>query len=352
MKQRFKSLDEFINESAVNEGEINLDNKYALVCMGGSIGRGNISYPVFVGRDQGCIVETGDDKDAMVETKKRRNKTLSPGEKSYYGMSYKVIEITNSVRKTIDSLKAYQAKAEDTTVAESTGTASIVPGAIVDIMGMKGVVTEITQFWNETVYGFDFKNEAGENHSAIFIGDKYILRESEDFEEVVDIEESVDDNRVYFVSLSMPSHKYVVKHASKNAGKDKTGSVRYKTEAEAQTAADKLNAKNEGEVFEAADPMDPTLVDAFHKQYDATIKKFKIETRGEPFNSIGKIALPIYTYRVIKDSTVIGECLTLKEAEEAAKIIQKVFAWCLPKVDVSKDTNFIYPNYLEALKKQ
>jgi len=40
------------------------------------------------------------------------NKQLSPGEKSYYGMSYKVIELTPSKVKEIDYLKDFQEKSD------------------------------------------------------------------------------------------------------------------------------------------------------------------------------------------------------------------------------------------------
>lgn len=66
---------------------------------------------------------------------------------------------------------------------EASITADIVPGAFVNIMDMKGIVTEVTQTWNGTVYGFNFKNDIGEDHSAVFIGDKFILREGEDVSE-------------------------------------------------------------------------------------------------------------------------------------------------------------------------
>ena len=102
-------------ESFINEGygDINYKtDKYALVLTGGSIGSGRNSLNCFVGRFTATLIETGDDKDKLVETKKRMNKQLSPGEKSYYGMSYKVIELTPSKVKEIDYLKDYQEKSD------------------------------------------------------------------------------------------------------------------------------------------------------------------------------------------------------------------------------------------------
>ena len=101
----------------LNEGEINYKtDKYALVLAGGSLGSGRNSLNCFVGSGMASIIETGNDKDELVETKKRRNKQLSPGEKSYYKMSYKVIELTPAKIKEIDYLKDFQNKSDDTEV--------------------------------------------------------------------------------------------------------------------------------------------------------------------------------------------------------------------------------------------
>jgi hypothetical protein len=285
MKNRVISLDEYIAESKVNEGEdIDLNQKYALVCIGGSIGSKN-EYPVFVGRDNGSIVETGDDKDTLAETKKRRNSQLTPGEKSYYGMKYKVIEITNSVRKTIAYLQDYKNKAEDTTVSEASLTDWVQPGVPVNIMNMYGIITAITKEMNTNVYEFEFLNLDGEKHTAMKVGDRFLLKESEEV--------------------------------------------------------------NEG-------ALSPEMTAAFHEQYDDVIKKHKIEVRGEVISStgFGNFALPIFVYDVIKNNSVIGSRLTKAEADASISIVENMFAWELPKVNVYKNTGFIYTNQLEALKKQ
>lgn len=273
-----------LQESTINEGtdDINLENKFALVCIGGSIG-GKAQYPIFVGRDSGSIIMTGDDKEALVETKKRRNSQLTPGEKSYYGMKYKVIEITPSVKKTIAYLQDYQNKADDTTVSEASLTDWIIPGVPVNIMSMYGFVTNITKEMNGVVYEFDFINLEGEPHKAVNIGDKFVLKESENINE---------------------------------------------------------------------DKLSPEMTKSFHEQYDETIKKFKIEVRGEPLMSFGKFACPIYVYNVIKNNFVIGARLTKSEADNTIDIIKNAFAWQLPDVRVEKDAGFIYTDQLEALKKQ
>jgi hypothetical protein len=101
----------WVKESEVNEEEsiiisesskIDLNDKYALVLVGGSIG--TTFNNVFVGGQMGTIFKTSNDKDDLVDSKKRMNKQLSPGEKGYYGMSYKVIELTPRVKKTIEDL--------------------------------------------------------------------------------------------------------------------------------------------------------------------------------------------------------------------------------------------------------
>jgi len=113
-------VNESINEP-IFEGEISLSDQFALVLCGGSIGAKQ-SFPIFIGNIMGTVIETGNDKDYLIEEKKRRNKQLTPGEKSYYRMSYKVIELTNSKIKLINDLIAAQNKSDDTEVSESIKT--------------------------------------------------------------------------------------------------------------------------------------------------------------------------------------------------------------------------------------
>lgn len=94
------------------EGVVDLTKQFALVRTGGSIGTRN-SFPIFVGRDMGNVIETSDDKDALVAMKSRMNKSLSPGDKKYYGISHKVVELTNGKKKQINDLIALQNKSEN-----------------------------------------------------------------------------------------------------------------------------------------------------------------------------------------------------------------------------------------------
>jgi hypothetical protein len=100
------------------EGEVNYrQDPYALISIGGSIGD-RAAYPVFSGRDMGSIIETGSDKKALVEKAARMRKRLSPGERKYYGLNYKVIELTPRKIKEIDMLINQRNSAEDTEVEE------------------------------------------------------------------------------------------------------------------------------------------------------------------------------------------------------------------------------------------
>jgi hypothetical protein len=106
------TVPQFVFENELNEGAVDLSKQFALVRTGGSIGTRN-SFPIFVGRDMGNVIETGDDKDALVAMKSRMNKSLSPGDKKYYGISHKVVELTNGKRKQINDLIALQNKSEN-----------------------------------------------------------------------------------------------------------------------------------------------------------------------------------------------------------------------------------------------
>ena len=55
------------------------------------------------------------------------------------------------------------------------------------------------------------------------------------------IKEQLLNEEVYFVAKNISTNKYEVKKASKHSNKTKTGSLRFKTEVEAQAEADKLN---------------------------------------------------------------------------------------------------------------
>lgn len=116
------TYDEFLNESnnieALLEGDVNYQSdQFALVMIGGSIGSKG-SAPIFIGRDMGNIIETSNDKDSLVEKAKRMRKALSPGERKYYGLNYKVVELTAYKRKEVDYLISKQNTAEDTSIAE------------------------------------------------------------------------------------------------------------------------------------------------------------------------------------------------------------------------------------------
>jgi hypothetical protein len=81
--------------------------KYALVSLGGSIGSKK-SLPVFVNRKMGNIIGFSNDRQELKETANRMRKSLSPGERKYYGMSYTVIDLTPYKIKEVESLREKQ----------------------------------------------------------------------------------------------------------------------------------------------------------------------------------------------------------------------------------------------------
>ena len=117
--KNIKTYEDFLLESEINEADVNYQtDQFALVLVGGSIGSVG-SFPLFVSGQMASIFQTGNDKEELDEKKKRMNKQLSPGEKKYYRMSYKVIELTPSKRKDIDYLIARQSNSQNDNVIVS-----------------------------------------------------------------------------------------------------------------------------------------------------------------------------------------------------------------------------------------
>lgn len=157
MKQRFLSLDEYINENKqVNETAEQAAVQKALKDAGFDLKQSEF--------------KVGVKKDGALGKKIYLNGTYLGNDDNWDTM------VTKFTKYIQEDPKKFG-------LNESSITASIVPGAEVNIMDMKGIVTEITQTWNGTVYEFNFKNDLGEDHSAVFIGDKFILRESEELNE-------------------------------------------------------------------------------------------------------------------------------------------------------------------------
>jgi hypothetical protein len=105
------------SEDFLYEGDVNYrQDPFALVRIGGSIGD-RATYPVFAGGgNMGSIIETGNDKEALQEKATRMRKSLSPGERKYYGLNYKVIELTPRKIKEIDMLINHRNSAENTDI--------------------------------------------------------------------------------------------------------------------------------------------------------------------------------------------------------------------------------------------
>ena len=116
--KHISNFESFLNESSlISEGDVNLSQQFALVLTGGSIGS-RPKYPVFTRNGMGSIVETSDDKEALIQDAKRMRKMLSPGERKYYGMGYTVIELTPRKISEIEMLQSAQNKAQSDTEIE------------------------------------------------------------------------------------------------------------------------------------------------------------------------------------------------------------------------------------------
>jgi hypothetical protein len=114
--ESFLSESESVNQEILAEGDVNYKtDKFALVSKGGSIGS-RADYPVFVSGKMGSIIETSNDKEALKEKSKRMTKSLSPGERKYYGLGYTVIEIKPSTIKQIDDLINVQKSSDNTEI--------------------------------------------------------------------------------------------------------------------------------------------------------------------------------------------------------------------------------------------
>jgi hypothetical protein len=83
-----------IYESKVNSG-IDLNKEWGVFEKGGSIGQNQTN----VVPGKGKLVSTFNTKPEADEYAKRRKKSLSPGEKGYYGMGYTVVKMSDSIRK-------------------------------------------------------------------------------------------------------------------------------------------------------------------------------------------------------------------------------------------------------------
>lgn len=103
-----KSLKNVFNESLVNEAEeqevekeeskelseMPGDEKYGVLQTGGSIGEQNRDTYYHVGSVFGTLVKQDVSKDEATEFAKNRRKRLSPGERKYYGINYRVVPMS------------------------------------------------------------------------------------------------------------------------------------------------------------------------------------------------------------------------------------------------------------------
>lgn len=76
-----------------NDTDIDLSKPFAVIAVGGSIGDNKTNY---IPKYRGKVYKTFDDVNDAKTYASRYRKMLSKGEKTYYGMSYKVVKLTPS----------------------------------------------------------------------------------------------------------------------------------------------------------------------------------------------------------------------------------------------------------------
>ena len=103
-----KDIKIILNEGLVNEAEeaevkkeeskelseMPDNEKYGVLQTGGSIGEKNRDTYYHVGSVFGTLVLQDASKDEATEFAKRRRKFLSPGERKYYGINYRVVPMS------------------------------------------------------------------------------------------------------------------------------------------------------------------------------------------------------------------------------------------------------------------
>ena len=77
------------------------EEKYGVIQTGGSIGEQNKDDYYHVGSVFGTLVRRDMSKDEATEFAKNRRKRLSPGERSYYGINYRVVPMKNLKKVTV-----------------------------------------------------------------------------------------------------------------------------------------------------------------------------------------------------------------------------------------------------------
>ena len=70
------------------------DEKYGVIQTGGAIGERNKDTYYHVGSVFGTLVKQDVSKDEATEFAKNRRKRLSPGERKYYGINYRVVPMS------------------------------------------------------------------------------------------------------------------------------------------------------------------------------------------------------------------------------------------------------------------
>lgn len=97
-----QSFNEFTKLPTIHESQtIDYNHKYGVFRFGGTIGDNNNA--IIIAGGAGTCVITGDDKEELKVKASRYNKMLTPGEKKFYRMSYKVIELTSKIKNELQN---------------------------------------------------------------------------------------------------------------------------------------------------------------------------------------------------------------------------------------------------------
>lgn len=145
------------------------NHNYGVFYIGGSIGDKKDGITKRFGSNVGKLYYTFATADEAKKHAAESRKRLSPGERKYYGMTYKSAPLTPADKKQI-------ADKTGKPINEGFLTDFIVEGDPITIMDMKGTIGKIllTDSYGQ-IYRFNFISETGEEYVAMNIGDRFII---------------------------------------------------------------------------------------------------------------------------------------------------------------------------------
>lgn len=106
MNKRISSINDFINESEINESleDWNAEHDYGVFYIGGSIGETKDGVVKHFPKGKGMLYYTFATAAEAKEQAKSSRSRLSPGEKSYYGMTYASAKLSPKEKEQIAEL--------------------------------------------------------------------------------------------------------------------------------------------------------------------------------------------------------------------------------------------------------